>query len=170
MTFQNKITLLKETCSCVLFDLSTSSIQAQVPSTLRLSHLSHHITCAYSSLFCGWLLLSTHIGWQWRGFDVPSVVSRCSRKKMRRCLYRLPVYCIKGQKYFISITVGHWGHPLHHTLDRQWSLFYKRMRQLRCLKDGFRGKPSIAFNPWSSLPLHIHDCLFWHIYLGCYWN
>lgn len=82
-------------------------LQAQVPSIQRLSHLSHCITCASSSLFCGWLLPSTHTGWQWSGFDVPSVVYRCSRKKTKQwvCLYRLPDYCIKGQKCLFSITV-----------------------------------------------------------------
>lgn len=29
-------------------------------------------------------------------------------------------------------------HPLHHTMDRQWSIFSKRLRQLCCLKKHFR--------------------------------
>lgn len=76
-------------------------LQALVPSIQRLSHLSHRITRAPSSLFCGRLLPSTHTSWQWSGFDVPSVVYRCSRKKTKQwvCLYRLPGYCVKGQKY-----------------------------------------------------------------------
>lgn len=104
-------------------------LQAQVPSIQRLSHLSHRITRAPSSLFRGRLLPSTHTSWQWSGFDVPSVVYRCCKKKTKQwvCLYRLPGYCVKGQKYLFY----HCGalHPFifKHTfafLDNMYMYFF----------------------------------------------